>query len=151
MKPLKIAHKFLGLLILPVILLALTACSDDKPESSAAAKPAAASKAAKHNHVDAGEASDSVKQKFAAAFAKNCVTRELKNSINKDVDEKRFTDNCGCIAKHISENLDDVDAEKYLQEHEDTQTLEIKFDTAAYFCLQAKPQPKGPHLFGKPE
>jgi hypothetical protein len=141
--------KILGLLILPVILLTLSACSDDKPQSAAPAKSATASKAVKHNHIDAGEASDSVKQKFAAAFSKNCVVRELKNSVNKDIDEKRYTESCDCIAKHISENLDDVDAEKYLQEHEDTQTLEIKFDTAAYFCLQAKPQPKGPHLFGK--
>ncbi|QWF72614.1 hypothetical protein KEF85_16175 [Methylomonas paludis] len=122
----------------------LTACSDNSTDESAKSKPT------KPNHVDYGEASDSVKSKFIKAFAKNCVTRELKNSVNKDIDEKRFTESCGCIATHIAEDLSDIDAEKYLQEHEDTQTLEIKFDSAAYFCLQAKPVPKGPHLFGKP-
>ena len=128
----------------------LTACSDDKPsaptqtQSVAEAKP----KVHKPNHVDQGEASDSVKNKFVNLFANNCVKRELKNSVNKDNDEQRAKPSCECIAKKIAEDLSDVDAEKYLQEHEDTQTLEIKFDHAAYFCLQNKPLPKGPHLFG---
>ena len=120
----------------------LSACSDDKTANNL-------SKSGKNNHVDQGEASETVKQKFVTEFSKKCVARELKNSINKDIDEKRYTEACGCIAKHISENLSDVDAEKYLQEHEDTQALDIKFDTAAFFCLQNKPLPKGPHLFGK--
>ncbi|MDD4914450.1 MAG: hypothetical protein PHW13_05355 [Methylococcales bacterium] len=144
MKHSKVIHKLLGLLTIPVILVSLAACSGDKTETAPAG-----GKPAKPNHVDYGEASESVKQKFTSAFAKNCVSRELKNSVNKDIDEKRFTESCNCIASHIAEDLSDVDAEKYLQEHEDTQTLEIKFDAAAYFCLQNKPQPKGPHLFGK--
>ncbi|WP_347988224.1 hypothetical protein [Methylomonas sp. AM2-LC] len=141
-------QKLLILLLIPVMTVFLSACSDDKTENASVEKPAQA-KHAKANHIDQGEASDSVKQKFEKQFAKNCVARELKNSINKDVDEKRFSDSCECIAKKIAEDLSDLDAEKYLQEHEDTQTLEIKFDHAAYFCLQSKPQPKGPHLFGK--
>ncbi|MGD0960283.1 MAG: hypothetical protein ABSB19_10790 [Methylomonas sp.] len=136
------------LLIISVLALFISACSDDKTANNASEKPANA-KHVKVNHVDPGEASTSVKEQFTAKFAQNCVKRELKNSVNKDVDEKRFTDSCTCIAKKIAEDLADVDAEKYLQEHEDTQTLEIKFDHAAYFCLQNKPQPKGPHLFGK--
>jgi len=144
MKNLKGIKKLIVISIFSIFSVFSSGCSDDKVEkSSVEAKPG------KLNHVDYGEASETVKQKFAGTFAKNCVSRELKNSINKDVDEKRFTESCSCIAKHISENLSDVDAEKYLQEHEDTQALEIKFDTAAFFCLQNKPQPKGPHLFGK--
>ncbi|QPK62403.1 hypothetical protein IVG45_16310 [Methylomonas sp. LL1] len=127
----------------------LTACSDDKPDTAAPEKPAAKTKPVNNNNVDAGEASDTVKQKFVKTFAKNCVTREMKNSVNKDIDEKRFTESCGCIAEHIVEDLAEVDAEKYLDDHEDTHTLQIKFDAAAFFCLQNKPQPKGPHLFGK--
>jgi len=134
-------------LIIAAMLLALTGCSDDKSASSSEA-PA---KTGKNNHIDYGEASDSIKSKFITAFAKKCVARELKNSINKDSDEKRFQDACDCIAKHIADDLAEVDAEKYLQEHEDTQTLEIKFDSAAYFCLQSKPQPKGPQILGKPQ
>ena len=143
MKNIKGTQKLLNLLIISLLAVLLGACSDDKPENTAA-------KPAKPNHVDYGEASDTVKQKFEKAFSKKCVARELKNSVNKDTDQKRFEEACDCIADHIAKDLSEIDAEKYLQEHEDTQALEIKFDAAAYFCLQNKPQPKGPHLFGKP-
>lgn len=137
---------------MPFLLLFMAACSSDNTENAGKAdNKAVGAKPATANHVDYGEASASVKDKFVTTFARNCVNRELKNSVNPDVDEKRFSESCDCIARHIAEDLSDVDAEKYLQEHEDTQTLEIKFDTAAYFCLQSKPQPKGPHLFGKPQ
>lgn len=140
---------FPAVLMISLLTVLLSACSDDKAEKASSEKTVATTKSHKLNHVDYGEASESVKQKFAGEFSKKCVARELKNSINKDVDQKRFEDNCGCIAKRIAEDLSDVDAEKYLQVHEDTQALEIKFDAAAFFCLQNKPQPKGPHLFGK--
>lgn len=138
------------LLLIPAMALVAGGCSDDKP-AAAASSSASAKKPTKKNDVDYGEASDTVKKKFIAEFSENCVARELKNSVNKDIDEKRYQEACGCIAKHIAEDLADVDAEKYLDDHEDTQTLDIKFDTAAFFCLQNKPQPKGPHLFGKPQ
>lgn len=124
-------------------------CSSDEPEAAKTSAPVATSKPKKENSVDYGEASDTVKQKFEKTFSKNCVTRELKNSVNKDSDEARFKATCDCIANHIAEDLAEVDAEKYLDDHEDTHTLQIKFDAGAFFCLQNKPQPKGPHLFGK--
>jgi hypothetical protein len=141
----------LGLISASLFAIVLTACSDDQPEPAKTEKNVATSKvkASKDNDVDYGEASDTVKQQFIKTFSKNCVTRELKNSVNKDTDEKRFTESCSCIAEHIAEDLADVDAEKYLDDHEDTHTLQIKFDAGAFFCLQNKPQPKGPHLFGK--
>ena len=144
-------QKILGLAIIYALAVFLNGCSDDKAKNSSTEKSTPATKLDKNHHVDAakGEAPESVKQKFINEFSKKCVARELKNSINKDVDQKRFEDSCGCIAKHIADDLADVDAEKYLVAHEDTQSLDIKFDQAAYFCLQAKPQPKGPHLFGK--
>ncbi|MDD2758790.1 MAG: hypothetical protein PHH11_00700 [Methylomonas sp.] len=138
------------LILLPVLALSISACSDDKPaetQQSTTAKPAKTAK--KENNVDYGEASDSVKQQFIKTFSANCVKRELRNSVNKDLDEKRYQQTCGCIAEHIAEDLADVDAEKYLEDHEDTHTLQIKFDAAAYFCLQNKAHPQGPHLFGK--
>ncbi len=144
-------QKILGLAITSALVVLLSACSDDKAQSSGTEKNAPASKLAKNHHVDAGkgEAADSVKQKFINEFSNKCVSRELKNSNNPDFDKKRFEDSCSCIAKHIADDLADVDAEKYLVAHEDTQSLDIKFDQAAYFCLQAKGLPKGPHLFGK--
>jgi PBP1b-binding outer membrane lipoprotein LpoB len=142
-------NKFHIKLILPLLMallaVVLGGCSDEKADKASVAK----TQSHKLNHVEYGEASDSVKAKFIKEFSNKCVNRELKNSVNKDNDQKRFEENCSCIAKHISDNLADVDAEKYLQLHEDTQALDIKFDTAAYFCLQAKSLPKGPHLFGK--
>lgn len=141
----------LGLITASCFAMLLTACSDDQPEPAKTEKTVATSKAkvSKDNVVDYGEASDTVKQKFIKTFANNCVARELKNSVNKDMDEKRFAESCNCIAEHIAEDLADIDAEKYLDDHEDTHTLQIKFDAGAFFCLQNKPQPKGPHLFGK--
>lgn len=148
MKP-TFAPKAVALLLIPTLALLLAGCSDDKPETPTTQSAAASKPAKKDNSVDYGEASDSVKKQFIKEFAENCVARELKTSVNKDIDEKRYQESCGCIAKHIADDLADVDAEKYIDDHEDTQTLDIKFDTAAFFCLQNKPQPKGPHLFGK--
>ncbi len=133
---------------LAALLLTLTACSDDKKEP--AAPPAQQTRHDKHI-PPGGEASSPVKTQFIQAFAQKCVDRELKNAVNPDVDAKRAQDSCGCIAKRIADDLAEVDAEKYLQQHEDTQTLEIKFDQAAYFCLQNKPLPKGPRLTGRPQ
>ncbi|TPQ25127.1 hypothetical protein PL263_14005 [Methylomonas sp. EFPC3] len=139
----------LALALLPVLLL-LSACSDDKAEAEApkAAKTGALKKSVHRD--DTGEASGAEKRQFEKEFSAKCVERELKNSVNKDVDEPRFKQTCDCIAEHIMKDLSEIDAEKYIEDHEDTQTLGIKFDAAAYFCLQSKPQPKGPHLFGKP-
>ena len=151
MKIINSRQKLLSLAIISSFALLLSACSDDKTQSSSAVKNAPAAKPAVNHHVDAakGEAPETVKQKFINAFSKTCVARELKSSVNKDLDQKRFEESCGCIAQHIADDLADVDAEKYLVAHEDTQSLDIKFDQAAYFCLQTKGLPKGPHLFGK--
>ncbi len=141
--------KLLVFSLVSALTLIAAGCSSDKPEPAKSEAPAKSKPAKKENSVDYGEASDTVKNKFIKAFSENCVARELKNSANKDVDEKRYQQTCECIAGHIAEDLADVDAEKYLDDHEDTHTLQIKFDAGAYFCLQNKPQPKGPHLFGK--
>lgn len=133
-----------------------TGCSDDKSSTEpvktgmvSTSNNPTAHHPKEDNVQSPGEASKKLKQQFAEAFAQACVTRELKNSNNPDVEEKRFQENCACIAEHIADDLAEVDAEKYLEDHEDTQALGIKFDTAAFFCLQNKPQPKGPHLFGR--
>jgi hypothetical protein len=139
--------KMLMLLMISTLALFINGCSSDEPEATPSNSSTV--KAAKHNKVDEGEASDSVKQKFEKQFTKNCVTRELAASNNPDVEEKRAQDSCSCIAKHIADDLAEVDAEKYLDDNEDTRTLQIKFDTATFFCLQNKQQFRGPMLFGK--
>jgi|APLak6261669570_1056073.scaffolds.fasta_scaffold00104_14 hypothetical protein len=147
MKNTKSIQKLLGLIIVSIMAISLNACSDDKAENTAAT-PAKA-KAPEKKHVEHGEATDTAKYRFEKEFGAKCVERELQKSTNPESDKGRIDESCGCIARHISEDLSDVDAEKYLQEHEDTHTLQIKFDAAAYFCLQNKPLPHGPHLFGK--
>ncbi len=143
-------NKVLVCVLVSALTVIAGGCSSDEPETAKTGTAANTAKPAKkENKIDYGEASDSVKNKFIKTFAQNCVTRELKNSVNPDVDQPRFQQSCGCIAEHIAEDLAEVDAEKYLDDHEDTHTLQIKFDSAAFFCLQNKPQPKGPHLFGK--
>ncbi len=106
-----------------LIALPLTAYSVDKPKLSKA---------------------ETVQQ-----FAAQCIERETKNSINKDNDRQRFEKPCLCIATRMMKGLTAIEAEKLLVEQKNTQSLRISFDEAAYFCLQEKPKPKSPQLFGR--
>jgi hypothetical protein len=87
MKIINSRQKILGLAIASALIVLLSACSDDKPQSSGTEKSTSASKPVKNHHVDAskGEAADSVKQKFINEFSNKCVSRELKNSNNPDL------------------------------------------------------------------
>jgi hypothetical protein len=126
----------------------LPGCSDDQPAEN---KSAAANKPV-HNPFDHSHdevVTDVVKHQFEHEFADQCVTRELKSSANPDVDKPRLDKDCMCIAKYMMKDLTAEDAKHFLKQHENTHSLRIKFDAAAYFCLQNKQQPKGPHLFGK--
>lgn len=129
-----------------VFAASLSGCSDDKPKSKIVAKKAV------HNpfdHSHDGTVTDLEKHKFEHDFAEQCVDRELKNSVNKEYDRKRFSKSCMCIATYMMKDLTAVEAEKFLKEHKNTQSLRIRFENAAYHCLQEKNQPKSPKLFGK--
>ncbi len=140
----KIKSFFLALLSFLVISTSLIGCSDGDSEKTAKTE---------HNYFDhshGAETSDLKKHKFEHKFAEQCVAREIKNSINKDIDKKRFEKPCLCIATRIMKDLTSVEAEKFLVEQKHTQSLRINFDEAAYFCLQNKAKPKPPTaLFGK--
>lgn len=137
--------KFLLALVAVFSLAAsITGCSDDKPKTVA--------KKAVHNpfdHSHDADVTDLEKHKFEHDFAEQCVQREIKNSVNKAEDKIRYAKPCMCIAKYMMKDLTAVEAEKFLQEHKDTQSLRIRFENAAYHCLQQKAQPKSPQLFGK--
>lgn len=124
-----------------IFTLFVSGCSDDKP-----AKP-------EHNYFDhshGADVTDLEKHKFEHQFANQCVKRETKNSINKDIDKKRYEKPCLCIAKRMMKDLTAVEAEKFLVENKNTQSLRMAFDEAAYFCLQEKAKKiKSPKLFGK--
>jgi hypothetical protein len=82
------------------------------------------------------------KLNFEQTFAGYCINKEIKNSVNKDVDRLRFTKPCQCIAKRIANNLPKREMDKFLFEQKITHTLTISFDKAAYFCVQNARQPK---------
>lgn len=122
------------------IALAVVGCSDDKAEQTAPTKVV-------HNPFDHShevEVTDVQKHKFEHDFSAQCVDRELKNSINKENDEKRISESCMCIAKYMMKDLTAQEAEKFMTEHENPQSLRIKFEAAAYHCLQEKTPPREP-------
>lgn len=134
------------------VTLLLTACSDDddKPQPSAAAAEKIQTAGDVHNpfdHTHDEPVTDVQKHKFEHDFAAQCVERELKKSTDKEADKARWERPCMCIATFMMKNLTADEAEKFLQEHKNTQSLVIKYENAAYHCLQAKQQPKAPQLF----
>ena len=142
-------------LISAAIALSLTACSDD--EKPKAEKTGGAEQTAKidtnssFDHPHGPEITDLQIHKFEHEFAAQCVDRELNNSTNKIEDAERLTKSCECIATYLMKDLTAQEAEKFIGEHEHPQSLRIKFEAAAYECLQEKAHPAGPKLFGKPQ
>lgn len=142
MKKLTIKKMFLVLSVLVV-----AACSDDKPVENKAQTDGVHQEPISHTLLNS-KVSASDKQKFENAFAEQCVARELKTSQNPDYDKARFAQACECIATYMMKDLTAIEAEKFLTEHQGSQSLTIKYENAAYHCLQQKaPQP--PHLFSK--
>ena len=125
------------------LALILSGCSDDKPKQQVKKV---------HNpwdHTHDAVVTDIQKHVFEHDFAEECVEREVRNSINKDNDRKRFAKPCMCIATFMMKDLTAVEAEKFLKENKSTQSLRIRFENAAYHCLQGKEQPKSPQLFNR--
>ena len=133
-------------LISMVIALALAGCSDDKDtaDNTKKAEPASVS----HTLLKA-TLTDAEKLKFEKEFAAQCVARELTNSTNKEADEPRINQSCTCIATFMMKDLTAIEAEKFMTEHENAQSLRIKYENAAYHCLQQKTPPKEPD-FSRP-
>ncbi|MGZ8187597.1 MAG: hypothetical protein ACXWTP_02300 [Methylosarcina sp.] len=144
--------KFLFTLFAAMVIgMTLTGCSDDKEQKADLQKTAVTK--AEHDpfdHTHDARVTDVQKHKFEHDFAQQCVQRELRNSTDKAADEARWKEPCMCIATYLMKDLTADEAGKFISEHKNTQSLVIKFENAAYHCLQAKAQPKGPKLFGKP-
>lgn len=135
------------LLFCSVLPVFLASCSDDKESKE---KPKVVHNPFDHSH-DAS-VTDMIKHKFEHQFADECVAREIRNSPNKEDDKARFEVPCMCIAQYLMKGLTAKEAELFLTEHRNTQSLRIRYDSAAYHCLQEKQtQPRMPQLFGKPQ
>ncbi|MDO9168694.1 MAG: hypothetical protein Q7U18_06320 [Methylobacter sp.] len=142
---------FITALISMIIALSITGCSDDK-EKTLAAKPETT--IAVHNPFDHSHdtpVTDIQKHKFEHDFAKQCVQRELKHSSNKETDAAQYTQPCLCIATFLMKNLTAEEAEKFIGEHKNAQSLVIKYENAAYHCLQQNTHPKGPDFSRAPQ
>lgn len=121
------------------LALSLAGCSDDTEKTAQTRQEA-------FDHPHDYVVTDIQKHKFEHDFAKQCVDRELKNSSDPEADKERFDKSCMCIARYLMKDLTAEEAEKFISEHENPRSLEIKFDSAAYHCLQEKTQVKGPQF-----
>lgn len=99
------------------------------------------------NHPHGDDVTDLNKHRFEHKFADQCVVRELKKSVNKEYDKNRFEKSCLCIATYMMKDLTAAEAEKFLIENKNTRSLQIRFDNAAYQCLQKTVQPKASVIF----
>ncbi len=127
-----------------IIALFISGCSDDEEKAKAAAEQTPVS----HTLLNA-KVTDIEKQKFEHDFANQCAERELKNSVNKENDKERVEEACTCIATFMMKDLTAIEAEKFITEHENAQSLRIKYENAAYHCLQEDAHPKGPNFTRK--
>ncbi len=128
------------------ITLFFTGCSDDEKKTVAVKTI--------HNPFDHSHdvpVTDIQKHKFEHDFAAQCVERELKNSTNKDVDKDRFSKTCLCVATDMMKDLTAQEAEKFLKEHENPRSLQIKYNSAVYHCTQQKTASKGFKTFEAPK
>lgn len=137
-------------LFLVSILLFIVACSDENKSAPTKAQTNGVEQTPISHTLLNSNASVSDKQKFEDAFAEQCITRELKNSVNPDNDKPRVSKECECVATFMMKDLTAIEAEKFLTEHQNAQSLTIKYENAAYHCLQQKIPPSPAHLFSKP-
>ncbi len=132
-----------------IIALTVVGCSDsDKSKEVAKAPVHEVFNPFDHSKDEPVTATE--KHKFHDEFAAQCVSRELKNSVNKEEDAVRFTKSCECVTTYMLKDLTDEEVEKYLSEHENPRSLQIKFTSAAYHCAQQQPIEKGFKSYAPP-
>ncbi len=126
-----------------LMVFSLASCSDD----DTAVEANRSTRAHQFDHTHGREVTDLEKHRFEHQFADQCVEREIRNSRNKELDRQRFSKPCLCIATFMMKDLTAKEAEKFLKEHKNTQSLRIRYENAAYHCLQEKAQAKAPVIF----
>lgn len=128
-------------LIAILVSLFVIGCSDEKSKK----EPVKEDKKEAFNPFDHShdlKITDVEKHKFEHQFAEECEQRELKNSPNSD--KAQFSKPCMCIAQYLMKDLSAQEAEKFMVEHENTQSLKIKYNAATYHCLQENAPHKDP-------
>lgn len=117
-----------------ILVIAVVKCSGDKSNFDP------------FDHSHDVPVTDMEKHKFEHQFAEQCVARETKN--NPTPDTIKIEKDCLCIAQYMLKDLTAPEAEKFLEDEKTTQSLVIKFDAAAYHCLQQN-KPKSPDFSRK--
>lgn len=144
------------LFVLGTTLVAFVAgCSDDKPKQQASTTTNKPVPKNDHNpnpwdHSGEVPVTENQKHQFAQQFADQCIKRETERAI-EGTDPARFATPCNCIAHHLAKDLTSQEAEKFLDEHENPHSLEIKYENAAYHCLQQQQPHHGPDFSRKPQ
>jgi hypothetical protein len=136
-----------AMLLSGIFALTVTGCSDDKEKTVA---PKSNHNPNPFDHSGEPKVTSNEKEKFEHDFAAQCIEREVKNSTNPAEDRERVSAPCHCIAKFMMKDLTPQEADKFLTEHENPQSLRIKYENAAYHCLQEKTSPHEPD-FSKAE
>ncbi len=134
-----------------VVVVFLSSCSDEKAVSTKQAEVASSivgnSKNMTANKLDdkqhykemsqpIDKASWVEKGKFKKEFSKDCINRELQSAGKNKVDRNFIEKTCHCIADYMDEHLTDQEAEEFLGEDNHMRALQIRYDTAAYQCIQ---------------
>jgi ABC-type Zn2+ transport system substrate-binding protein/surface adhesin len=142
MKTFRPDNKFIATIFTCVILsLVLSACSDDSQKNvSTKTETREVPNPFDHSHDE--KITDEEKHKFEHQFADQCIQRELNNTPNSD--KSLFSKPCMCIAQYLMKDLTAQEAEKFMMEHENTQSLKIKYNAATYHCLQQNAPHKDP-------
>jgi hypothetical protein len=65
-----------------------------------------------------------------------------------DKEKIEFEHTCLCVSKYLMKNLTEQEADKFLEDGENPESLVIKYDAAAYHCLQENAV-KGPDFSKK--
>jgi len=146
------ANRFLSVLPLAAVVF-LSACSDDDNNKEVVVKPAAIAKSIVGNNKNMtpnkmddkqhykemskplDKASWVEKGKFKKEFNKDCVTREV-NLAGDKADHKYIEKTCACITDYMDNHLTDAEADEFLKEDSHMRALQIRYDTAAYQCIQ---------------
>ncbi|MFW5443566.1 MAG: hypothetical protein ACKE51_04565 [Methylococcaceae bacterium] len=86
------------------------------------------------------------KGKFRNEFARDCVARELNITNGKKLDRDYIEKTCDCIANYMDDHLTDQEAEEFLGEDNHMRALQIRYDAAAYHCVQKNGTVKEPTI-----
>lgn len=76
------------------------------------------------------------KGKFKKEFTKDCIAREVAIEGENKTDMSYIEKTCACIADHMDNKLTDQEADEFLKEDNHVRAFQIKYDAAAYECVQ---------------